>query len=500
MRPVRAFFFAVLVVFSAANTRAEEPLRIGMSALSNSLGNPFTTFSAPSSYLWSAMFDTLTINDNRSGENRPWLATKVEQLEPLVWRAHLREGVKFANGKAFDANAVVATLAFLKSDAAKPFRVAGEFSRTKEARAIDALTVDFILEQPDPLFPRLLSLLAIIEPEQLAKLGIEEFARQPIGTGPYLLQRFENDRAVLIANPHAWKRPPSPTLEIVAVADATARLQAVLSGAMDVTVAIEPGDVVAIESIGGTVIGAGPTGALLVILQQTRGNQPALKDVRVRRALNYAVNRQAIVDVLLAGLTKTAGQFASSALLGHDPETKPYKYDPAKAKALLAEAGYPNGFSFSLETIIGVGMGDAVVFQQIAADLAQIGVTMRIDPIPLATFSRNLVNGGWKADAYTFQYSSDATMDALWSMRFFSCLTATSAICDRDIQPLIDQAFAAPDITVREALSRQVMRAYHEQAYAIYMHETTRLIGMGPRVAKFGATSTRLRWDEMELK
>jgi peptide/nickel transport system substrate-binding protein len=500
VRRFRIVGLLFLALLASAAARADEMLRIGMSALSASYGNPFTTFSAPSSYLWSAMFDTLTINDNRTGENKPWLATKVEQIEPLVWRAHLREGVKFANGTPFDANAVVATLNFLKTEAAKPFRVAGEFARTKEARAIDARTVDFVLEQPDPLYPRLLSLLAIVEPEQLAKLGIDGFARQPIGTGPYVLQRFENDRAVFIANPHAWAKPPSAKLEIIAVADATARLQAVLSGAMDVTVAIEPGDVELIKSVNGQVIGAGPTGSLLVILQQTRGSQPALKDARVRRALNYAVNRQAIVDVILAGQTKIASQFAASILLGHDPETEPYPYDPAKAKALLAEAGYPNGFSFSLETIVGVGMGDAVVFQQIAADLAQIGVTMRIDPIPMATFSRNIVSGGWKADAYTFQYSSDATMDALWSMRFFSCLVPSSAICDREIQPLIDQAFAAPDLAAREALARQVMRAYHEKAYAIYMHETTRLIGVGPRVAKFGATSTRLRWDEMEMQ
>jgi peptide/nickel transport system substrate-binding protein len=492
---VAALFIGAAPVFAQ-----ETVLRIGMSALSASYGNPFTTFSAPSTYLWSAMFDTLTINDNRTGENKPWLATKVEPVDALTWRVHLREGVKFANGKPFDAQAVAATFAFLKSDAAKPFRVAGEFARTKEARVVDARTVDFLLAQPDPLFPRLLSLFAVIEPEQLAKLGIEGFARQPIGTGPYLLQRFDNDRAVLVANPYAWMKPPTQRLEIVAVADATARLQAVLSGAMDVSVAIEPGDVAAIESVKGQIVGAGPTGSLLIILQQTRGQQPALKDLRVRQALNYAVNKQAIVDVILAGMTKPASQFGASILLGHDPETKPYPYDPAKAKALLKEAGYEKGFSFSLETIVGVGMGDAVVFQQIAADLAQIGVTMRIDPIPMATFSRNIVSGSWKADAYTFQYSSDATMDALWSMRYFSCLMPSSAICDKELQPLIDQAFAAPDLSAREALAKQIMRAYHDKAYALYTHETTRLMGVGPRVKRFGATSTRLRWDETEMQ
>jgi ABC-type transport system substrate-binding protein len=91
-------------------------------------------------------------------------------------------------------------------------------------------------------------------------------------------------------------------------------------------------------------------------------------------------------------------------------------------------------------------------------------------------------------------------MDALWSMRFFSCIMSSSAICDRELQPLIDRAFAAPDLATRESLSREVMRAYHEKAYALYMHETTRLIGIGPRLAKFGATSTRLRWDEMEMR
>jgi ABC-type transport system substrate-binding protein len=145
-------------------------------------------------------------------------------------------------------------------------------------------------------------------------------------------------------------------------------------------------------------------------------------------------------------------------------------------------------------------MSDAAIQQQVAADLARVGVTMRIQPIAVAQYSRNSRNGEWKGDAFLLLYNSDVGLDSLWGMRFHSCLNPVGWYCDQALQPLIDRAFAAATLTERDALTRQVMRAYTQNAYALFLYEAVRLMGSGPRIRHFGATSSRIRFDEITVE
>lgn len=497
--------FAICVSLLIALLIATAPghakkLTIAVPGLPESLGNPFTGVGHPSTITWSALFDALTIMDTRDGKLYPWLAETWEETSPGVWRVRLREGLKFSNGAPLDAESVLSTLAFLKSAEAQPFRVAGEFTKVESARALDPRTVEFTLKAPDPLFPRTLALLTVLEPKQLQTLGIIGFAQQPIGSGPYKLERWESNRAVLSANPHAWKKPPSEALDIVALPDSTSRLQGMVSRVVDINSTMEPGDIQTLESIGGRAHTVFLASTMQLVFIQTRGGDTPLKDARVRQALNYGVDKKAITEIILSGVTQPSGQFAARGMLGFNESIAPYPHDTAKAKALLKEAGYENGFTFTAETIVGSGLQDAAVQQQIAADLAQIGVTMRIQPIPVAQYSRNSRNGEWKGDAFLLLYNSDVALDSLWGMRFHSCLNPVGWYCDRDVQPLIDKAFAATTLEERGALTKQVMSAYSEKAYALFLHEGVRIMGAGPRVKNFGATSSRVRFDEIVLE
>lgn len=496
---LRACALATAFALATLPAAAASVIKIGTPNVPVGLGNPYRPAAAPASYTLSAMFEALTLIDSDSGEILPALATAWEAESPTVWRFALRPGVTFSNGAPFTAAAVVGSLAIVQAKPQGSEMLADEFASITKAEARDDLTIVFTLSRPEPLLPRIVSLLPIVDPKAFAALGPEAFAKAPVGTGPYRLLTWAPDRLVLEAHPGAWRKAPSERLEIAVVPDATARLQAVLSGALDATIAIEPADIQALKAIGGGVSRTSMESALGLSLRQTGDANPALKDERVRQALNYAVNKQAITALLLAGATQPSGQPAPRGSVGYDPETAPYPFDPQKAKSLLQEAGYAKGLTLTLETLLGVSMADGAVYQQVAADLAAVGVTLRIAPIAPAQFSRNWFSGQWKGDAYTATFAAYPTGDALRTLRFASCGFPGTFFCDPAVDTQIAEAAAATDPATREDRTRALMRTYHARAVALFLYDGVRLMGRGPRLAQFEATSTRIRWDRVAL-
>lgn len=502
MKRLRFVFCTLLIVLAFAApgaAAAETNLRIGTQVLPDSRGNPYTNFGGALMMLWGTMFDTLTIIDDRTGNVSPQLAVSWEQTAPTVWRVRLREGVVFSNGVPFNAETVVAIAAFLKSAEAQAFRIALQFEGLESARALDAMTVEFTLKRPDPVFARLLSFFWVIEPGQLQKLGIAGFANAPIGTGPYMLSDWRNERAIFIRNPTSWQKAPTDRLEFITQADTTSRVKSLVAGSLDVVIQMAPEDATEVEAAGGRALDVPLASVSTLAFIQTRSEASPLKDVRVRRALNYAVNKEAIASIILGGAASPSGQFAARGILGHDPTIAPYPHDPEKAKSLLKEAGYEKGFSFTLNLIVGGSMSELAAYQQVAADLSAIGVSMRLEPVAPPIYARNFVNGKWSGEAFVLTYNGELLWDGLWALRFSSCMNANGWFCDREIQPVIEAAFAASSLEERERLTRQVMRRYHDEAYALYLYETARITGLGRNVKRFGASHNRLRFEEIEV-
>lgn len=493
-----AVLLAVTSPSAQANVRPER-LTIALSAIPDARGNPFISTVAPFTMVTWAIFDPLTQVDlsQPGGAVQPWLATSWEQVDRLTWRFKLRENVTFSDGTPFTAESVVGTLRFVKDKAAAHFGVASEVADIVEARAENSHSVVFTLARPDPLFPRLLSMLPIVEHQALERLGIEVFSLTPIGTGPYAVERFDTTRVSLVANPRGWQTTPSQRLEMVALGDSAARLQALVSGAIDVSLTIDPDDRPRVESIGGKVYLSPINSSLVLLLRQNGEKDSPLKNLKVRQALAHAVNREAITATIMGGAVKPATQMAAPNTIGYDPTITAAAYDPALAKRLLTEAGYPKGFTFTAKVIVGALMGDAPTYQQVAMDLQAVGVKMVLEPVPPANLARDLRNGQWTTDAMINTYSADPLLDSLRAMRFNSCINPATWVCDRTIQPVIEQAFAAETIEERDRLTRQVSRYYRQQEYGLLLHTNARLSGLGPRVKNFEATSARIRWDRV---
>jgi peptide/nickel transport system substrate-binding protein len=238
---------------------------------------------------------------------------------------------------------------------------------------------------------------------------------------------------------------------------------------------------------------------LAIALNTLKAGSP-FRDERVRQAVNYGVNRQAITETLLGGLVDPASQATIPEALGYDPDLKAYPYDPDKAKALLAEAGYASGFAFTYEFPVGTLPSDGAIMQQIASDLGKIGVTMNVIPISYAMFTRYYTQGGWRGEALLADYPV-TSLDALRSFyrSAHSCDWPAAWYCDRAIQGVIDDAGIEPDLAKRTAMTQQVLRHYHGTAQSLLLFPILGLDALGQRIIHWEPWNDIIQFHRIEI-
>lgn len=495
---IRAINFLISAAVLASPALAETVLRIGVPAMPPSLGNPFRTSLTPTIFSTGAVFDALTRFDY-DYNLQPWLATGWEPIDAVTWRFTLRQGVTFSNGKPFTSAAVVNAAAFL-NDPNSPqieVRVLNEMPYMKSARAIDDHTVEITTSKPLPSFPRYVAAILMAEPESFRAKGVEGFSREPIGTGPYRVEKIAANAWSLRSVPTAWKPGKVDRLEITAVPISTSRGQAIQSGQLDVALGIGPDELLDVEASGGVGV-AWPFPSTYGISFSLRREGPT-RDVRVRRALNMAVDRQRIIDQLLNGKTVPSGQPAPKLVLGHNPDIKPYPYDPAAAKKLLADAGYPNGFELTMEAMTGAAPADAAIFQQVSADLAAIGVEVSIRTMPTLQFLQRNSSGDIDSDLFPTPWLASPSADLLRSLNQNSCFRPKPYFCEPSITPKMTAALREADPARGLALRHELAADYHDQAPAIFLFETVMFAGLSSRVTNFHMDGLFLAYHDLGL-
>lgn len=480
-----------------ARTADEKILRIAVAGFPLEKGSAFANIQTPAIIFESALYDGLT-RLNRDGTVSPRLATSWESMESTRWRFKLRGDVKFSNGKAFDAGAVVHTVTYLVNPGPATEGVRRDFTFLAEAKAVDRYTVDIITKWPVPNLPRFLSVLLMVEPEAWQSMGAEAYSLKPVGTGPMTAVSWEPGRVLFAANKKSWRAPTIDGVEFLLLTDVPSRLQAMLSGRLDVVYQLPPEDFETVTGYGGNVIHVRDAAASAIFLNFGEGRKTPLADVRVRRALNMAVDRQTIVDVLLSGKTVLASQPAVSEAFGYDPDIQPYPFDPTAAKKLLAEAGYPNGFSFVLETS-GGATNSLLTLQRVADDLGRVGVKVEVRQKGTIQFLNDFVRGRYESDAMTLQFGAYPTLDALQMTTLSSCKKNIPWYCDKTIQPVIDAAWTETDPAKALELRRQVMRHYHDQAPAIFLYQNVAFIGLSPRTSGYSSVFGFVEYENIRI-
>ena len=488
---------AVFVTGLISSASAETVLRIAHNSFPSRLGNVHFAYAASEVIPNMAFFDSLTYTDE-AGNVVPGLAISWKMAAPDTWVFKLRPDVKFQNGEAFNAAAVVADVDFLVSESGASARVNQQISpKLASARALDGLTVEIKTKAPNPILDRQVAIFRVVAPKYWADVGPDVFARRPIGTGSYKVANWGPDKIEAEAFGGGWRPPKIDKLEIIELPENASRVQGLNSGQIDIALTIGPDDRAAIEASGGSFVTSKTLSVLALMFNNVM--EGPLRDARVRRALNYGVDKQAFIDQVLGGLTVPAGQPATRATNGYNPGVKPYPYDPQMAKQLLAEAGYADGLKLSAEIVTTVGeFSDA--FQFISNELRKINVELELKIVTIPDLiGRILKRTPWEATSFSLQYEAYPTADAMRALGTHSCSYFAAWYCDVGVQPAIEDANVETDLTKREQAVSEIMRRYHDEAAALYMHERVQFDGLSKRVRNYKLVNRVINFHEIEV-
>ncbi|MEE2704596.1 MAG: ABC transporter substrate-binding protein [Pseudomonadota bacterium] len=471
-------------------------LRIGVPIFPPQKGNPFSSISLPLSLPNQAIYDPLFLNGS-NGEVLPWLATRWQQKSPNHWIFNIRKGVKFSNGENLDSDSVVAAFRYLltsegQRDSISSLNMA---EILKNINSLDSHTVEIITNQPNPILPLHLVFMNIPAPYHWKDLGRDRFMISPVGSGPFIVEEWKENFIRMAANPLSWRPPEIDFLEIIRIPDQTSRLQALLSGAIDIALSLAPQNTLELDSLGAQLVNR-PLQSLEFIAFVTQMESP-LRDKRVKKALNYAVNKEQMIDVFLNNATKPASQFSHDGAFGFSPELKPYKYDPDKARSLLSSAGYQNGFKLPVLIASSSGGDNSSWYQQIAMDLEHVGVKMVLQTTPLTRMIQFVQSGKWPVPAFGWNFSGN---DSLRGYRFRSCEWTNPYHCDPFLMPLIKAAKKADSFYDRQFLTQKVLAYERDNPPGILLWRGVAFDGIGNNVKDFRTLNGFVSFHKIALK
>lgn len=324
------------------------------------------------------------------GTVQPLLAVAwTPSADGKTWRFQLRKNVRFTNGEPFDADAVKFSIDRLKKpDPGWGTSVAHHVSQVESVQVVDPFTVDITTREPFPLLPQSLANIGMVPPKYVQQVGNVQFGRRPIGTGPFVFEEWKVGQYIrLKRNEHyGGSRPALAEVEFRGIPDPQTRVSALLANDVQLATQLPVQDVARVKQAACCSVVGTPSLRNMHLLINTLKPGP-MQDVRVRQALNYAIDKRAIVDKVLGGFgTVLQGQMLTDVYFGFNPKLRAYPFDPAKAKALLAEAGYSKGLSLELATPRGRYMNDLEVVQLIAAYLEAVGIRVSVQQYEWAPF------------------------------------------------------------------------------------------------------------------
>jgi peptide/nickel transport system substrate-binding protein len=492
----RIFTAAILIAFAAS----VQAVTLRWAAQNDILTfDPHSQNHATTNNMVMHVYEGLTRYD-RTYKVEPALATAWQEVSPTLWRFTLRKGVRFHDGTPFTADDVVFSFGRIKQpQGTMQIYVSG----VSEVKKVDDHTVEMVLSGPNPILLRGLIDFRIMSKawsEKNRSQNIQDYrakeetfaSRNGNGTGPYVLKSWEPDkRIVFAANQNWWGKRDGNVTDVIYTpikADAT-RVAALLSGDVDLVTDLPTQDVERLRKNDKLkVLDGHEVRTIFIGLDQhnselqyssVKGANP-FKDVRVRRALNMAVDREAIRRVTMRGLSIPAGLMIAPGVHGHSKELdKPYPYDVNGAKKLLAEAGYPNGFEFALDCPNNRYVNDEEICQALVGMWARAGVKVRLNAMPFANFIPKILKHD--TSAYMLGWGV-ATFDGLYTLQSLVRSKTTGAdgsfnvgrISNPKLDTTIDAIKVAADPKARDALLREALESTRDNAYYVPLHHQLR--------------------------
>lgn len=418
------------------------------------------------------MYETLVVQDLTGKSSLPMLAKEWKLVDPTTWEFTLVAGRKFHDSSPVTADDVIFSYT-RAADPAKSYNAGTRLTTVASVTGSDT-TVTVKTKQPDPILPKRMANLAILPKAAFEKAGEDAFFKSPIGSGPFRFKEFvPDDRAVVTG----WKEHPSraPKLETVTirnVPEAAQRLNGLRTGAIDWASALPIDELDRLKKDGYQIHirQAGVSGSYNI---DTLSDTP-FKDKRVRQAINYGIDKEQITRSIYAGIAYVEkGQISQRTTFGFDPSIEAYPYDLAKAKQLLAAAGYPNGF----DTVLDVWLSSKElqsVAQYVQQQLREIGVKIEINGYTdFATFvdkSRGIQKRSPLANGAP---GTAPQMDAEVALAANLCSRpeVVRRYCNPEFDAVVAAASKEMDPAKREKLLQDAAKIFREEAPVLFLVE-----------------------------
>lgn len=389
-------------LLTGANGATAQPLRIAYADPVSSLDPQLNNHAGDRSialHVWESLLD------RRDDKNLPGLAESWKAIDANTWEFKIRQGVKWQDGQPFTADDLVFSLERARNVPGSVAPYSSSLRTVESVSAPDPYTLRVKTSVPNPLLVQNIDSVYIVSRHIGAKSSTEDYnsGKAVIGTGPYRLVSYaQGDRTLFKRNKDYWGKPPLwDTVDYRFIANPASRTAALLAGDVDVIDKVSPQDVKKLQATSSVKVFAYPGLRALLIqpsfragpnefIRDNQGKPLAenpLRDVRVRQALSLAINRKAIAERILQNTVTVANQWMPADTFGYNPDVKDIANDPAQAKKLLAEAGYPDGFQLTVHV-----PGDRYplapeTLQAVAQFWARVGIKVDLQVVPWSVYA-----------------------------------------------------------------------------------------------------------------
>ncbi len=437
--------------------------------------DPALTYTTRGWSIVHSIYDAL-VDFGSDGSIVPLAAESFTTEDAITFNVTLRHGMTFHDGSLVTAAAITRSIDHMRASESQVAELIDVIDRIEE---IDELNARIVCSEPAAWLPSQLAVWPVLLPESFTPESLE---RNPVGSGPYRWGSIAPGTQVELTRnaDYTWGSPKGQAMaeEVVYrfVPESATRVADLATGQADIISRIPREQAPGIEGAGGIVIVAD---ILATAFVRIATDVAPFDDPKVRRALNHAVDVQTIAQALEAkSSNRLASVYPDERALGFDPELEPFSYDPELARELLAEAGYPDGFSTSLE----VSQAPRLIYAEaIASDLEAIGIDVEIVVAEGGTF-----NAGWNdPEAPPLRYASWRPM---YDPHTFLRLVISSAgflsrYSNPDADALIEEAASEPETETRNALYQELGRVLQEEPAAIYLWNAVTRYGVEPDLA-----------------
>lgn len=443
------------------------------------------------------MYDALTARDKQNklvGQ----LAESWTTTSPTTWVFKIRKGVKFHNGDPLDASDVKFTLDRVRDPELKSLQ-APYIASYDSVQVVDPYTIQITTKTPDPFVADNLQLVPIASQKYVTSKDKAALGNTENGTGPYKLTEWvKGDHMTLAASNDYWQGAPKiGTVVFRVIPEASALFAALRTGEVDIALSVPPDSAKQVTGAEGFEIKTVPSQrSFFVVLDSA---VKPLNDVRVRQALNYAVDKQAITAGLLLGYADPIPSLLGPMYLGDDKSLKPYPYDPAKAKQLLAAAGYPDGFSLTLNAYSGQYPKDKEVAQAVAGMLEKVGVKVNLSVREWGTFINEyrLHN---LSPAYFISFGLPIWDYSQAFRSYLTTLNPASYYRDAELERMSRESLTIVDAAQREKLLVQINGRIYNDAAFIFLYLGRTIFGVSKKVQWEPRTDERVWLYDVSMK